>query len=386
MNFQTSVNLAEGYSFEIRDLNVTVLNLSSSLEGVSHVEMDGVIDNYATVALKGRVAAADPKRFTDLSVGMRNLDIKRFSPYSEKFVARKMDGGKLYVDLGYKIDSSQIKGENGVMIKKIELGDTVESNGSVSLPLDLAVALLEDGNGVIDIDLPVEGDLNNPDFKYGATVWKAVGNLLTNVATAPFKFLGSLLGVEGEQLQYVEFEPGKADIAASEREKLDLLAKALSERPGLSLSVQSVYEAAADTEAMKQQKADALIFRRSGSKMKQSVRELMSVELMEKVIGSSMKPEALQSLKEQMRKEYKEDAIFEQKYIDELYSRLIAMQEVDTEDLESLAGKRSGAVRTYLGTQHGIDTARVIASEAIASQSEKGKWIRSILGIEAGKR
>jgi hypothetical protein len=376
----------QAFDTRVSELNTTVLNLSSNLEGVSHIKMNGVIDTYGTMALEGRTTAAAAKRFTDLSVGLRNLDLQRYTPYSEKFVARKIDGGKMYVDLGYKIDSSQIKGDNGVVIKKINLGDTVESNTSVSLPLDLAVALLEDGNGVIDIDLPVEGDLNNPDFKYGATVWKAVANLLTNVATAPFKFLGSLLGIEGEQLQYVEFKPGDADIATSEREKLDLLAKALKERPGLSLSVQSIYETVSDTQALKVKKADALILRRSGSKMQQDVRELMNIALMEKLVAPSMKPEALQNLKGDLRKAHKEDAIFEQKYIDTLYNRLIAMQQVDVTGLEALAEKRSGAVAAYLGTQHGVDSARVIASQVTVSESEPGKWIRSILGIEAGKK
>jgi hypothetical protein len=272
------------------------------------------------------------------------------------------------------------------VIKQINLGATVENNTSVTLPLDLAVALLEDGNGVIDIDLPIEGDLNNPDFKYGATVWKAVANLLTNVATAPFKFIGSLLGIEGEQLQYVEFEPGTAVVAPSEREKLDLLAKALTERPGLSLSVQSVYDAAADTQAIKVNKADRLILRRSGSKVQQNVRELMSVALMEKVVGPSMEPEAMKALKARLREEHKEDAIFEQKYTGALYDRLIANQEVDAKELEALAAERSEGVAVYLETQHKIDKTRVIASEATASPMESGKWIRSLLGIEAATK
>ena len=115
----------------------------------------------------------------------RNVEMTRLSPYSGKFAGRRITSGKLSMDLKYKINDSQLMGDNQIVVDRLVLGEKVNSPDAPNLPLDLAVALLQDGNGVIDIGLPVRGNLDDPEFSYGHLVWKAITNLLTKIVTSP---------------------------------------------------------------------------------------------------------------------------------------------------------------------------------------------------------
>jgi hypothetical protein len=130
--------------------------------------------------------------------------------YSGKFAGRRIDSGKLSVDLQYKIKNRQLSGENKFVINKLKLGDRVDSPDAMKLPLDLAIALLQDSNGIIDLDLPISGSLDDPQFSYGKIVWKAIVNVLTKLVTAPFRALGNLLGISAEKLESVDFDPGSS--------------------------------------------------------------------------------------------------------------------------------------------------------------------------------
>ena len=133
-----------------------------------------------------------------MSLLFRNLEMTRLTPYSGKFVGRRIDSGRLALDLTYSIDNGKLMGNNQIVIERIELGEKIDSPDAVSLPLNLAIAILEDANGVIDIGLPVTGDLADPKFSYGQLMWKAFTNLITRLASAPFRALGALLGGVGD--------------------------------------------------------------------------------------------------------------------------------------------------------------------------------------------
>ncbi|MFY9942309.1 MAG: DUF748 domain-containing protein, partial [Desulfobacterales bacterium] len=179
-----------------------------------------------------------------------NLEMANLTPYSGKFAGRRIDSGKLSLELLYKIDNGRLLGDNQIVVDRLKLGDRVESPEALNLPLDLAVALLEDGNGVIDIGLPVTGDLNNPEFSVGHLVWKAFVNLITKIVTSPFRALGALLGGETENLDIVAFEPGKSELPPPEAEKLQQLAQAMQKRPQLKLVVQGRFSPQQDGEAL----------------------------------------------------------------------------------------------------------------------------------------
>lgn len=246
------LSLFTPFGTRVQQLKGVVAGLSSAEHARAQVKLDGTVERYGTANVDGEFDASDPKTFTDISVVFRNLEMSKLTPYSGTFAGRKIDSGKLSVDLKYKIDKHQLEGDNQFVVERLTLGEDVESPDAVNLPLDLAVALLEDANGVIDLGLPVSGDLDSPEFSYGALIWKAVVNLLTKIVTSPFRALASLVpGGEEEAFNAVAFSAGRSDIPPPEKETLAKLAGALQKRPQLRLDVQGRYNPETDRAELK---------------------------------------------------------------------------------------------------------------------------------------
>jgi uncharacterized protein involved in outer membrane biogenesis len=236
------LSLITPFGTRVHDLKGVVAGVTSARNARAQIKLDGRVDDYGTAKVDGELNASDPKAFTRIDVAFRNVEMSRLTPYSGEFAGRKIESGKLTVDLKYKIDKSRLAGDNRLVVERLTLGEKVQSPQAVDLPLDLAVALLSDPNGVIDLGLPVSGDLDSPEFSYGALIWKALTNLLTKIVTSPFRALGALLPGGGEDgFDTVVFEPGRPELTPPEKEKLAQLAGALQKRPQLKLSVQGRY-------------------------------------------------------------------------------------------------------------------------------------------------
>jgi uncharacterized protein involved in outer membrane biogenesis len=244
------LSLITPFATQIHRLTGVVIGTSSARDARAQIDLDGQVDAYGTARIGGEINVFDPRGFTDVEMRFENLEMANLTPYSGKFAGRRIDSGKLSLDLHYQIDNSRLLGDNQIVVDRLKLGDRVESPEALNLPLDLAVALLEDGNGVIDIGLPVKGDLNNPEFSVGHLVWKAFVNLITKIVTSPFRALGALLGGETENLDIVAFEPGKSEVPPPEAEKLQQLATAMQKRPQLKLVVQGRFSPQQDGEAL----------------------------------------------------------------------------------------------------------------------------------------
>lgn len=244
--------------------------LAGSIAGIStqpgtagELELEGQVDEFGQARAAGRLELFDPTAFMDLKVQFANVAMPRLSPYAATFAGRKIDTGKLSLDLQYKIAQRQLQGENQIVIERLTLGDPVESASAISLPLNLAIALLEDADGRIDLGLPVSGSLDDPQFSYGQIVWKAIVNVLTKIVTSPFRALGALLGGGGEALDNVGFEPGAVSLAPPEREKLVRISNALSKRPTLKLGVTALHTAA-DRGALQDRAARRAVLAQAG--------------------------------------------------------------------------------------------------------------------------
>src|SRR4029077_13522003 len=175
----------------------------------------------------------------------KDLDLTIVNPYSGHFAGYKIDKGKLSVDVSYKIDQRKLAAQQHFVVDEFELGDSVDSPEAMHLPLKIAVALLKDRNGVIDIDLPMSGSLDDPSFRVGPIIWKAFVNLIVKAATAPFALLGHLFG-GGEHMNVIEFAAGEAELDPPGREQLASMVKALKERPQLKLDVPIVFSRGLD--------------------------------------------------------------------------------------------------------------------------------------------
>jgi uncharacterized protein involved in outer membrane biogenesis len=202
------------------------LSLRGRAEGTASLEIDGKLNPLArplALDIKGKV---------------RDLELPPLSPYSVKYAGYGIERGKLSVDVAYKIEpNGQLSASNQIVLNQLSFGERVAGSDAPNLPVKLAVALLADRSGVIDINLPVSGSINDPEFRLGPIIFRLIFNLIGKALTAPFSLLASALGGGGDELSQVDFQPGRAQLGEEGRKRLDLVAKALSDRPALQLTV-----------------------------------------------------------------------------------------------------------------------------------------------------
>jgi len=245
----TDYTLKPRFEISIEQLQGQIEGLTSAVEGRATVQLEGQVDRYAPARIEGEINPLSADAFIDIGASFRNIELTTFDPYSGKFAGYRIDKGKLTIETKYRVENRQLDANHKFIVNQLELGEKVESPDAVSLPLKLAVALLKDRNGVIDLDLPVSGSLDDPQFKLGPIIWKAFVSLIGKIVTAPFALLGNLFG-GGEDLSYIDFEPGSAGLTDPAGAKLEILKKALAERPGLSLDVPSPVVPDADRDAL----------------------------------------------------------------------------------------------------------------------------------------
>ena len=246
----TDLWIQPNFTVTIQELAGTIEGLSSDSKSNARVDLTGSVDRYAPVHIWGTTNPLSATLATDLKMSFRGLELTTVTPYSARFAGYKIEKGKLSVDIAYHIDNRKLQADHHVVIDQLQLGDRVESKDSVKLPLKLAIALLRDRNGVIDLGLPVTGSLDDPKFSVWPIVWKALFGLLEKAVTAPFAMIGKLFG-GGDQVNQIEFAAGSAELDAANRDRLTAVQKALRERPQLRLDVPSPYASDLDGPALK---------------------------------------------------------------------------------------------------------------------------------------
>ena len=355
--------------------------------------MEGQVDEYGLARIDGSIAVFDPIAYTDISLEFRNLLMSNLSPYTIQFAGQEIDEGKLDLDLRYFIEKGQLNGQNDIVLSDLVLGDKVDHPDAASLPLGLAVALLKDSNGVIDIDLPVEGDVNDPEFRIGGFVWQAVVGLITKVVSAPFRLLGSLIGVESEDFGQFQFLAGRSDLTPPELEKITQLQEALQQRPALSIEVSGAYAPTADTPRLQYFRLYDLAMERLGNAPGGSEGETEmfpdEVRAILEVMHQERFPEIdLDALKASHTGPAADDPegkpeLDELAYAQDLWGRLLTSEEITSVELQNLADQRAEAIRSAFLATGEFDEARISLGEAEEVESEDGEWVVVELGIAA---
>jgi hypothetical protein len=235
--------------FDVEKFGGMVKGLSSRGQSTATVDLRGKVDAASPFAISGKVNPLAKDLQLDLAVAFTNTDLTAFTTYLEKYAGHPLNKGKLTMGLHYDISQKQLKAENKFLIDHFTLGPRNDSTNATHLPVKLAVALLRDRNGQIDLDIPLTGRTDDPQFKIAPLVFKVVLNLIVKAATSPFSLLGALVG-GGEELSFVDFQPGRADIPDTEAQKLDKLVKALFERPAVKLEIAGSFDSEQDREAL----------------------------------------------------------------------------------------------------------------------------------------
>ncbi|HEX4823031.1 MAG TPA: DUF748 domain-containing protein [Candidatus Polarisedimenticolaceae bacterium] len=342
---------------------MTLTKVAGTVKGIStqelaraNVDIAALWDGVAPVKMQGQINPIARKDFTDLKMTVGGVDLVAFSPYSGKYVGYGIGKGKMAADLSYKIAERKFTSENVFTIDQFELGPKVESPDAMHLPMKLAVAVLRDKNGQIVLDVPAEGSVDDPEFRYGKVIMRAVVNVLTKVVTSPFRLLaGAFGGGKTENIEFQVFEPGSADLADSEKQKLGIVAKSMAERPELSVSIDGDADPAADAGALAKARVASLVrmakWKATGGASADDV-----------TVAADEYPRWLQAAYDAAVPPPSAPPAVPAT-VDEMESKLAATKPVTADDLRALAAERGKAVRDYLVETGQVDATRLFLSD-----------------------
>ena len=237
------------YSADLTQLTGTISAMSSEGAEPADVDVTGSINGDAPISIGGKVNPLGPSLFTDITASAKGIDLPTFSPYSGKYAGYAIEKGKLSVDVHYKIQDAKLEASNRIFLDQLTFGDKVDSPDATSLPVEFAIGLLKNSKGEIDLNLPIGGSLDDPEFSFGGIIWNAFVNLITKVVTSPFTALASAFGGEGEELSFVSFRPGTAVLDDDAGKRLEMISKALKDRPALKLEISGRMDPRAEASA-----------------------------------------------------------------------------------------------------------------------------------------
>ncbi|MGW8393562.1 DUF748 domain-containing protein [Pseudoduganella sp. HUAS MS19] len=237
------------YTANLKELGGTVTGLSSDPVHNANVDLRGNVSG-APLLIAGRVHPLKQELSLDLRAEVRGMELSQLSAYADKYVGYGIEKGKMTFEVAYALENRQLKAENRLVLDQLTFGKESTNPDATRLPVNLAVALLSDRNGVIDINVPIGGSLDDPQFSLGGIILKVIGNAIMKTVTSPFALIGSLFG-GGEELSMLEFDQGRSALLPASEGKLKSLAKALTERPGLKLDITGRFDDAAEADALK---------------------------------------------------------------------------------------------------------------------------------------
>jgi hypothetical protein len=221
------------------DITKGIMNgLSSDPSARADFKIDGTIDKSAIIESEGHMNPLNAMQYTQVDFSLKDFKLEPVSTYSGKYIGYKVAEGTLHLDLEYQVDDNSVIGDNRIIIDQMTLGDAVDSPDVINLPVALGVALLKDADGRISLQVPVEGDVENPQFDFGQAIISGLSGSMDNIINSPFSTIPAIDGFKGEELAFVEFEFGNADLSEYAKKKLDSLAKFLNGRSALILGIE----------------------------------------------------------------------------------------------------------------------------------------------------
>lgn len=350
------------YSANLTGVGGSVSTITRDTAG--DVDLRAKIDNTAPVEITGKINPLAKDLFLDVKASARDIELAPLTPYSEKYVGYGIEKGKLSMNVAYKIDNRKLTAENNVILNQLTFGAKVESPSALKLPVLFAVSLLQDRNGVIDINLPISGSIDDPKFSVGGIIWQVIVNLLVKAVTAPFALIGSLFG-GGEELAYIEFAPGSAALNSTADGKLKNLTKALIDRPALKLDITGRVDAEADREGLKKTSLERKV---KAAKLKDTVKSGAAAGALDQVTvdpGEYPKYLARAYGEEKFPKPRNMIGLAKDLPVPEMEQLMITHAQVTDEDLRQLANQRAQAVKDYL-----VDTGKVPADRVFLLASK----------------
>lgn len=380
------LSLTPNFATAVQQLNGQVGTIDNRKPLPAPVDVQGKVDRYAPVTIKGGLNPFDPLASLDIAAVFKRVELTTLTPYSGKFAGYRIRKGRLNLDLHYLITKGQLKAENKVVVEQLQLGERVDSPDAVDLPIRLAVALLKDTQGKISIELPVAGDLNNPQFSVMPIVWQTLRNLVLRAAQAPFKLIAGLVAGGGaEDLGTVAFAPGSSELAGDAQASLDKLAEGLRKRPELRLEIEGTSAQASDGPILAQQRLEReyqatwyKILQRRGDKVP------ASASLM--VVDEADKPAMLEGI---YRSRLKQQPPAEWEQLDRdvrtanLRNAVLKSWAESTALLRTLGQERASSIKDYLVDKAKLEDDRVYFIDTHLGQPEKDGRVITPMHLDA---
>jgi len=337
---------------------------------LAELALKGRVEGTATLEIAGQVNPLAKPLALDVKATVRDLELPPLSPYAVKYAGYGIERGKMSVDLAYLVKpDGQLTASNKIVLHQLSFGDKVEG-APASLPVKLAAALLSDRHGVIDLDLPIGGSINDPQFSIGGLIWKAIGALIVKAVTAPFSLLSSALGGNSSELSTIEFAPGTAALLPAAQASLDKIAAALADRPQLTMTVSGESRLDVEAEAWKKARLQQIV---RGEKRRAALAG--GAAATDEVTVSEAEYPAL------LKEVYKRADIVKPKNVvglakdlptNEMEALLLAGINVGDDAMQQLAVRRGVVVRDYLAARQ-LATSRLFLG-APKTASAAGAW------------
>ncbi|MFE8709345.1 DUF748 domain-containing protein [Aeromonas allosaccharophila] len=359
-------SLSQDFVADIASLGGQSRHISNIPGQRSDLAFNGKVDRYAPVTIRGGTNLLVANPILDIAVAFHNLELTTFTPYSGTYAGYAIDKGQLSMKLHYKLEGNRLEGDNDITIKKLQLGEKIKSDQAKDLPLGLAIALLSDANGVIQMNLKVKGDLDQPDFSIGNIFWDVLGNTLSKALTSPFSLLASL--ADGtEDLDELPFLPGDPDLTPTQQEKLVKLAQALKDRPKLSMNIRGKVNFNEERPILQRQKLERVLAKLTGNQA--------DLDLLEQ---DPALQEALAQAYEERFGEDLED-LADRLHLDEESAALRAQavillrdqQLITAKSLRNLAMRRAQNTKEFLVDSQGIAPERLFVLDSQVKEEDK---------------
>lgn len=365
------------YTVNVTKVAGRVSGLSSTDDSVADLELRGSYANSAPVQVVGKLNPLAAKSFLDIQAEVKGVDLVAFTPYSGKYAGYEIDKGKLSLNVAYKLENKQLTADNRLFIDQLTFGDKVESPDATKLPVNLAIALLKNNRGEIDLNLPISGSLDDPEFSIGGLVVKVIINLFVKAVTSPFALLGSMFG-GGEELSNIEFGPGRSTFDDAATKRLEALAKALKERDSLKLEITGRADPETDKEGIKRVAIERAV---KAEKLKDQLKkggEGTSVDAV--TVDPAEYPVYLQRAYKETKFPKPRNLIGMQKDlpVEEMEKLMLTNLPATDEDVQQLALRRAENVQSWLIEEGKVPQERIflIEPKTEAGDKDKGKGSR----------
>ena len=344
------------YTANLTDLSGRIGTLKAGT--LTDIAIRGKVDRTGPLDISGKVDPLGPVLNLDIRAKATGIEMAGFSPYSGRYVGYVIEKGKLSVDLRYLVQNGTLEAENNVFLDQLTFGNKVDSPDAMSVPVGLLVALLKNSRGEIDINLPIKGSLDDPEFSVGGIIVKMLLNLITKAVTSPFSLLASLFS-GGEDLSYVAFEPGRVSLTPEAVKHLEGLAKALKDRPGLKLEIAGASDPALEAEGLKRARLERRVKAQKATELARQGKasaNVADIELtqeeyaryLERVYKASSikKPRNIVGLAKTLP-------------VEQMEALLLEDPALGTGGMDRLAQDRGIAVQAWLVEKGGVEQARV---------------------------